>query len=157
MVMLRSEHEQHPPFQGIFMRHPLSLIAAITLLASLPAHAEKIRYICSGTDVEYDGWSKRVEQMSSLKEDPIDLLVDTEARKVSFSTRYTGPIVAELKESAQWYEGDVEINKVVMNGKIASVRVKVNRVYWGASTIYTMDNGDNHLGYAGVCTPKRID
>ena len=35
--------------------------------------------------------------------------------------------------------------------------VKVNRVFWGASTIYTMDNGDNHLGYAGVCTPKRID
>ena len=139
------------------MRHPLSLIAAITLLVSLPAHAEKIRYLCSGTDVEYDGWSKRVEQMSSLKEDPIDLLVDTEARKVSFSTRYTGPVVAELKESAQWYEGDVEINKVVMNSKIASVRVKVNRIYWGASTIYTMDNGDNHLGYAGVCTPKRID
>lgn len=139
------------------MRHPLSLFAALLLLASLPAQAEKIRYICSGTHVEYDGWGKRVEQMSSLKEDPIDLLVDTEARKVSFSTLYGGPVVAELKESAQWYEGEVAMNKAVMNGRIASVSVKVSRIVWGASTIYTLDNGDNHLGYAGVCTPKRVD
>ena len=134
---------------------PLLFLAAA--LAAAPAHAEKIRYICSGTHVEYDGWGKRVEQMSSLKEDPVDLLVDTEARKVSFSTLYGGPVVAELKESAQWYEGEVAMNKAVMNGRIASVSVKVSRIVWGASTIYTLDNGDNHLGYAGVCTPKRVD
>lgn len=139
------------------MHQPVSLFAALALLMSLPAHAEKIRYICSGTHVEYDGWGKRVEQMSSLKEDPIDLLVDTDARKVSFSTLYGGPVVAELKESAQWYEGEVTMNKAVMNGRIASVSVKVSRIVWGASTIYTLDNGDNHLGYAGVCTPKRLD
>ncbi len=139
------------------MHQPVSLFAALALLMSLPAHAEKIRYICSGTHVEYDGWGKRVEQMSSLKEDPIDLLVDTDARKVSFSTLYGGPVVAELKESAQWYEGEVTMNKAVMNGRIASVSVKVSRIVWGASTIYTLDNGDNHLGYAGVCTPKRVD
>lgn len=139
------------------MRHWLSLFAALALTASLPASAEKIRYICSGTHVEYDGWGKRVEQMSSLKEDPIDLLVDTDARKFSFSTLYGGPVVAELKESAQWYEGEVTMSKAVMNGRIASVSVKVSRIVWGASTVYTLDNGDNHLGYAGVCTPKRVD
>lgn len=139
------------------MHHTVSLFAALVLLASLPAHAEKIRYICSGTHVEYDGWGKRVEQMSSLKTDPIDLLVDTEARKVSFSTLYGGPVVAELKESTQWYEGEAAIDKVAMNGRIATVSVKVSRIIWGASTIYTLDNGENHLGYAGVCTPKRVD
>lgn len=139
------------------MHQPVPLLAALALLMSLPAHAEKIRYICSGTHVEYDGWGKRVEQMSSLKEDPIDLLVDTDARKVNFSTLYGGPVVADLKESAQWYEGEVAMNKAVMNGRIASVSVKVSRIVWGASTIYTLDNGENHLGYAGVCTPKRVD
>lgn len=139
------------------MRYRLSLFTALVLIACIPAHAEKIRYICSGTHVEYDGWGKRVEQMSSLKEDPIDLLVDTDARKVSFSTLYGGPVVADLKESAQWYEGEVTINKAVMNGRIASISVKVSRIVWGASTIYTLDNGDNHLGYAGVCTPQRVD
>lgn len=139
------------------MHHTVSLSAALALLLSLPAHAEKIRYICSGTHVEYDGWGKRVEQMSSLKTDPIDLLVDTEARKVSFSTLYGGPVVAELKESPQWYEGEVAIDKAAMNGRIATVSVKVSRIIWGASTIYTLDNGENHLGYAGVCTPKRVD
>ncbi len=133
---------------------PLLFLAAA--LAAAPAHAEKIRYICSGTHVEYDGWGKRVEQMSSLKEDPIDLLVDTDARKVSFSTLYGGPVVAELKESAQWYEGEVALDKPVMNGRLAAVSVKVSRIIWGASTIYTLANGENHLGYAGVCTPKNV-
>lgn len=139
------------------MHYTVSLFAALALLASLPAHAEKIRYLCSGTHVEYDGWGKRVEQMSSLKTDPIDLLVDTEARKVSFSTLYGGPVVAAMKESPQWYEGEVAIDKIAMNGRIATVSVKVSRIIWGASTIYTLDNGENHLGYAGVCTPKRVD
>lgn len=132
-----------------------SLLFAATLLAAGTAHAEKIRYICGGTHVEYDGWGKRVEQMSSLKQDPIDLVIDTEARKISFATLYGGPVVADLKESAQWWDGEVELNKTVMNRKLAFVSVRVGRITWGASTVYTLDNrdGDNHLGYAGVCTP----
>lgn len=133
------------------------LLLVACLLAAGTAHAESIRYICSGTHVEYDGWGKRVEQMSSLKEDPIELVIDTTARKISFSTLYGGAVVADLTESAQWYEGEVAINKPAMNGTIAKVSVKAGRVVWGASTIYTLDNGDNHLGYAGVCTPKVLD
>lgn len=125
------------------------------LLASGAAQAEKVRYICGGTHVEYDGWGKRVEQMSSLKQDPIDLVIDTAARKIYFSTLYTGHVVAELKESAQWYDGEVELNKDVMNRRVAFVSVRVGRINWGATTIYTLDSrdGENHLGYAGVCTP----
>jgi hypothetical protein len=134
----------------------ISLFVSMALLTATAAHAEKIRYICGGTHVEYDGWGKRVEQMSSLKEDPIELVVDTEARKVTFSTLYGGLVVADLKESAQWYEGEFELNKTVMNRKLAFVSVKVGRIVWAASTIYTLDNrdGENYLGYAGVCTPK---
>lgn len=133
------------------------LLAASCLLIAGAAHAEKIRYICSGTHVEYDGWGKRVEQMSSLKEDPVDLVIDTTAKKISFSTLYGGPVVADLKESPRWYEGEVTLNKPVMNGTIATVSVKADRQIWGAHTVYTLANGDNHLGYAGVCTPKVID
>ncbi len=134
----------------------LSTLLALCLLAG-SANAEKIRYICSGTHVEYDGWGKRVEQMSSLKEDPIDLVVDTTAKKVHFTTLYGGPVVAELKESVQWFEGEVTLNKPVMNGTIATVSVKANRHIWGVHTLYTLTNGDNHLGYAGVCTQKVLD
>ena len=133
------------------------LLASTALLFSSVAHAEKTRFICGGTHVEYDGWGKRVEQMSSLKEEPIDLVVDTGARKIYFSTLYGGKVSADLKESAQWYEGEFALNKTVMDRKIVSVSVKVGRIVWGASTIYTLENGDNHLGYAGVCTPKSLD
>ncbi len=139
------------------MTQYIRLLMAACLLTTGTAHAESIRYICSGTHVEYDGWGKRVEQMSSLKEDPIELVIDTTARKIRFSTLYGGAVVADLTESAQWYEGEVVINKPAMNGTIAKVSVKAGRVVWGASTIYTLDNGDNHLGYAGVCTPKVLD
>ncbi len=139
----------------------LTRFATLTSLLFLAqvstVHAEKIRYICSGTHVEYDGWGKRVEQMSSLKEDPVDLVIDTTAKKIRFSTLYGGPVEAELKESAQWYEGEARLDKQVMNGTIATVSVKADRYIWGAHTIYTLTNGENHLGYAGVCTPKVID
>ena len=134
----------------------LSTLLALCLLAG-SAHAEKIRYICSGTHVEYDGWGKRVEQMSSLKEDPIDLVIDTTAKKISFNTLYGGPVVADLQESVQWFEGEVRLDKPAMNGTIATVSVKANRQIWGVHTLYTLANGENHLGYAGVCTPKVID
>ena len=122
------------------------------------AQAEQVRFICSGTHVEYDGWGKRVEQMSSLKEDPVDLMVDTTAGKIHFSTMYGGPVTAALKISAEWYEGEVAMDKSVMGRKIAIVSVKVGRIAWGAMTVYTLDSkdGENHLAYAGVCTPKTI-
>lgn len=136
----------------------LATLASLLVLAQAPAvHAETIRYICSGTHVEYDGWGKRVEQMSSLKEDPVDLVIDTTAKKIRFSTLYGGPVETELKESAQWFEGQATLNKPVMNGTIATVSVKADRYIWGAHTIYTLANGENHLAYAGVCTPKVID
>lgn len=122
------------------------------------AQAEQVRFICSGTHVEYDGWGKRVEQMSSLKEDPVDLMVDTTAGKIHFSTLYGGPVTAELKTSSEWYEGEVAMDKTVMGRKIAIVSVKVGRIAWGAMTVYTLDgkDGENHLAYAGVCTPKTV-
>ncbi len=136
----------------------LALTALLATAALVPvAHAESIRYICSGTHVEYDGWGKRVEQMSSLKEDPVDLVIDTTAKKIRFSTLYGGPVETELKVSAQWYEGEAILNKAVMNGTIATVSVKADRYIWGAHTIYTLTNGENHLAYAGVCTPKIIN
>ena len=136
----------------------LATLASLLVLAQAPAvHAETIRYICSGTHVEYDGWGKRVEQMSSLKEDPVDLVIDTTAKKIRFSTLYGGPVETDLKISAQWYEGEATLNKPVMNGTIATVSVKADRYIWGAHTIYTLTNGENHLAYAGVCTPKVID
>ncbi len=138
-----------------------SRLAIRVLLCSavLPAvaHAEKIRYICSGTHVEYDGWGKRVEQMSSLKEDPIDLLIDTTAKKIRFNTLYGGSVVADLQESVQWFEGEVRLDKPAMNGTIATVSVKANRHIWGVHTLYTLANGEKQLGYAGVCTPQVID
>ena len=136
---------------------PATLSLAL-LLASAGAHAEKTRFICSGTHVEYDGWGKRVEQMSSLKEEPVDLLVDTTAGKVRFNTLYTGAVTADLKTSDQWYEGEVPVNRTVMGRKIAFVSVKVGRIAWGAMTVYTLDDkeGENHLAYAGVCTPKSV-
>ncbi len=139
-----------------FSRLAISVLLCSAVLPTV-AHAEKIRYICSGTHVAYDGWGKRVEQMSSLKEDPIDLLIDTTARKISFSTLYGGAVVADLQESAQWFEGEVRLDKPVMNGTIATVSVKANRHIWGVHTLYTLANGENHLGYAGVCTPQVID
>ncbi len=139
-----------------FSRLAISVLLCSAVLPAV-AHAENIRYICSGTHVEYDGWGKRVEQMSSLKEDPIDLVVDTTAKKIHFTTLYGGPVVAELKESVQWFEGEVALNKPVMNGTIATVSVKANRHIWGVHTLYTLTNGDNHLGYAGVCTQKVLD
>ena len=134
---------------------PLILTA---LLATANVHAEQTRFICSGTHVEYDGWGKRVEQMSSLKEEPIDLLVDTTARKIHFSTLYAGTLTAELKASDQWYEGEVPVDLTVMGRRIAFVSVKIGRIAWGAMTVYTLDDkdGENHLGYAGVCTPKSV-
>ncbi len=135
----------------------VTLASLLLFVQVSDVHAEKIRYICSGTHVEYDGWGKRVEQMSSLKEDPVDLVIDTTAKKIRFSTLYGGPVEAELKESAQWFEGQATLNKPVMNGTIATVSVKADRYIWGAHTIYTLANGENHLAYAGVCTPKVID
>ena len=135
----------------------VSLISAGLMMAPA-AQAEQIRFICSGTHVEYDGWGKRVEQMSSLKEDPVDLMVDTTAGKIHFSTMYGGPVTAPLKVSAEWYEGEVPMDKTVMGRKIAIVSVKVGRIAWGAMTVYTLDgkDGENHLAYAGVCTPKTV-
>ena len=140
------------------MKKIFAATMAAGLLLAAHAHAEQIRFICSGTHVEYDGWGKRVEQMSSLKEDPVDLMVDTSAGKIHFSTLYGGPVTAELKTSAEWYEGEVPMNKTVMGRKIAYVSVKVGRIAWGAMTVYTLDerDGDNHLAYAGVCTPKTV-
>ena len=138
-------------------RTTIACLLMIMMMQATAAHAEKIRYICSGTHVEYDGWGKRVEQMSSLKEDPVDLVIDTTENKIRFSTLYGGPVEAELKVSARWYEGEAKLDKPVMNGTIATVSVKADRTIWGAHTIYTLTNGENHLGYAGVCTPKVID
>ncbi len=139
--------------------HPrlICLFALCAFCAAHVARAETIRYICSGTHVEYDGWGKRVEQMSSLKEDPVDLVIDTTEKKIRFSTLYGGPVETELKVSAQWYEGEATLNKPVMNGTIATASVKADRYIWGAHTIYTLSNGENHLAYAGVCTPKIIN
>ena len=135
----------------------LSVIIGVWMMAT-NVRAEQIRFICSGTHVEYDGWGKRVEQMSSLKEDPVDLMVDTTAGKIHFSTLYGGSVTATLNTSAEWYEGEVAMDKTVMGRKIARVSVKVGRIAWGAMTVYTLDDkdGENHLAYAGVCTPKTV-
>lgn len=140
------------------MRNTLAALITVGLMSAANVQAEQIRFICSGTHVEYDGWGKRVEQMSSLKEDPVDLVVDTAEGKIHFSTLYGGPVTAELKVSAEWYEGQVAMNKTVMGRKIAIVSVKVGRLAWGAMTVYTLDDqdGENHLAYAGVCTPKTV-
>jgi len=135
-----------------------TLFAAATMLITTAVHAEHIRYICSGTHVEYDGWGKRTEQMSSLKEDPVDLVIDTESKKVSFSTKYAGPVTTELKTSDQWFEGEAPMNVTVMQRKIAMVSVKLGRAAWQVMTIYTLDDaqGENHIAYAGVCTPTAV-
>ncbi|MEY4466568.1 MAG: hypothetical protein RIR21_361 [Pseudomonadota bacterium] len=140
------------------MKKILTLLAAGTMLAAGGVHAEQIRYICSGTHVDYDGWGKRTEQMSSLKEDPVDLVIDTELKKVSFSTKYAGSVTTDLKISEQWYEGEAPVNITVMKRKIAQVSVKLGRIAWQAMTIYTLDDadGETHLAYAGVCTPKTV-
>ncbi|MEY3791077.1 MAG: hypothetical protein RI960_1328 [Pseudomonadota bacterium] len=140
------------------MKKILTLFAVVTLFSTGGAHSEQIRYICSGTHVDYDGWGKRTEQMSSLKEDPVDLVIDTEAKKVSFSTKYAGPVTTDLKISDQWYEGEAAVNVTVMNRKVAQVSVKLGRIAWQAMTIYTLDdaNGETHLAYAGVCTPSAV-
>ena len=140
------------------MKEIIALLAAATLFAAGGAHAEQIRYICSGTHVEYDGWGKRTEQMSSLKEDPVDLVIDTELKKVSFSTKYAGSVTTDLKISEQWYEGEAPVNVTVMKRNVAQVSVKLGRIAWQAMTIYTLDdaNGETHLAYAGVCTPKAM-
>ena len=140
------------------MKEIIALLAAATLFAAGGAHSEQIRYICSGTHVEYDGWGKRTEQMSSLKEDPVDLVIDTEIKKVSFSTKYAGPVTTDLKISEQWYEGEAPVNVAVMKRNVAQVSVKLGRIAWQAMTIYTLDdaNGETHLAYAGVCTPKAV-
>jgi len=140
------------------MKKILTLFAVVTLFSTGGAHSEQIRYICSGTHVDYDGWGKRTEQMSSLKEDPVDLVIDTEAKKVSFSTKYAGPVTTDLKISDQWYEGEAAVNVTVMNRKVAQVSVKLGRIAWQAMTIYTLDdaNGETHLAYAGVCTPSLV-
>jgi hypothetical protein len=146
-----------PLHESIVKTSLASLIVAGLMLAA-NVQAEQIRFICSGTHVEYDGWGKRVEQMSSLKEDPVDLMVDTTAGKIYFSTMYGGPVTAQLKTSAEWFEGEVAMDKTVMGRKIAIVSVKVGRIAWGAMTVYTLDgkDGENHLAYAGVCTPKTV-
>ena len=140
------------------MKKILTLFAVVTLFSTGGAHSEQIRYICSGTHVDYDGWGKRTEQMSSLKEDPVDLVIDTEAKKVSFSTKYAGPVTTDLKISDQWYEGEAPVNVTVMNRKVAQVSVKLGRIAWQTMTIYTLDdaNGETHLAYAGVCTPSAV-
>ena len=140
------------------MKKILTLFAVVTLFSTGGAHSEQIRYICSGTHVDYDGWGKRTEQMSSLKEDPVDLVIDTEVKKVSFSTKYAGPVTTDLKISDQWYEGEAAVNVTVMNRKVAQVSVKLGRIAWQAMTIYTLDdaNGETHLAYAGVCTPSAV-
>ncbi len=140
------------------MNTPIASLLAAGLMMTATAQAEQIRFICSGTHVEYDGWGKRVEQMSSLKEDPVDLMVDTGAGKIHFSTLYGGAVTADLKTSAEWYEGEVAMDKTVMGRRIAQVSVKVGRIAWGAMTVYTLEgkDGENHLAYAGVCTPKTV-
>ena len=140
------------------MKKILTLLAVATLFSAGGAHAEKIRYICSGTHVDYDGWGKRTEQMSSLKEDPVDLVIDTKAKKISFSTKYAGSVTTELTISDQWYEGEAPVNISVMKRNIAQVSVKLGRIAWQAMTIYTLDdaNGETHLAYAGVCTPSVV-
>ena len=141
------------------MKEIIALLAAATLFAAGGAHSEQIRYICSGTHVEYDGWGKRTEQMSSLKEDPVDLVIDTESKKIHFSTKYAGSVTTDLKISDLWFEGEAPVNVAVMNRNIAQVSVKLGRIAWQAMTIYTLDdaNGDTHLAYAGVCTPKTVN
>ena len=140
------------------MKKILTLLVVATLFFAGGAHSEQIRYICSGTHVDYDGWGKRTEQMSSLKEDPVDLVIDTESKKVSFSTKYAGHVKTELKISDQWYEGEAPVNVTVMKRKVAQVSVKLGRIAWQAMTIYTLDdaNGETHLAYAGVCTPSVV-
>jgi hypothetical protein len=140
------------------MKKILTLLVVATLFFAGGAHSEQIRYICSGTHVDYDGWGKRTEQMSSLKEDPVDLVIDTESKKVSFSTKYAGHVTTELKISDQWYEGEALVNVTVMKRKVAQVSVKLGRIAWQAMTIYTLDdaNGETHLAYAGVCTPSVV-
>ena len=140
------------------MKKILTLLAVAALFSAGGAHSEQIRYICSGTHVDYDGWGKRTEQMSSLKEDPVDLVIDTESKKVSFSTKYAGHVTTDLKISDQWYEGEAPVNVTVMKRKGAQVSVKLGRIAWQAMTIYTLDdaNGETHLAYAGVCTPSVV-
>ena len=120
------------------MKKILTLLVVATLFFAGGAHSEQIRYICSGTHVDYDGWGKRTEQMSSLKEDPVDLVIDTESKKVSFSTKYAGHVTTELKISDQWYEGEALVNVTVMKRKVAQVSVKLGRIAWQAMTIYTL-------------------
>ena len=140
------------------MKKILTLLAVAALFSAGGAHSEQIRYICSGTHVEYDGWGKRTEQMSSLKEDPVDLVIDTESKKVSFSTKYAGHVTTDLKISDQWFEGEAPVSVTVMKCKVAQVSVKLGRIAWQAMTIYTLDdaNGETHLAYAGVCTPSVV-
>ena len=140
------------------MKKIATLFLTLTMLAAVSAQAEQIRYICSGTQVEYDGWGKRTEQMSSLKEDPVDLVIDTETKKVSFSTKYAGPVTTDLTISEQWFEGEAPVNVTAMKRNIALVSVKLGRIAWQAMTVYTLDdaNGETHLAYAGVCTPSVV-
>jgi len=140
------------------MKKIATLLMAVTMLAAASARAEQIRYICSDTHVDYDGWGKRTEQMSSLKEDPVDLVIDTESKKVSFSTKYAGHVTTDLKISDQWFEGEAPVSVTVMKRKVAQVSVKLGRIAWQAMTIYTLDdaNGETHLAYAGVCTPSVV-
>jgi hypothetical protein len=140
------------------MKKILTLLAVAALFSAGGAHSEQIRYICSGTHVDYDGWGKRTEQMSSLKEDPVDLVIDTESKKVSFSTKYAGHVTTDLKISDQWLEGEAPVSVTVMKRKVAQVSVKLGRIAWQAMTIYTLDdaNGETHLAYAGVCTPSVV-
>jgi hypothetical protein len=141
------------------MKKIATLWTAVAILTSPAVHSEQIRYICSGTHVEYDGWGKRTEQMSSLKEDPVELVIDTESKKIRFSTKYAGSVTTDLKISELWFEGEAPVNVAVMNRNIAQVSVKLGRMAWQAMTIYTLDdaNGDTHLAYAGVCTPKTVN
>ena len=98
------------PPEACMIKIFVSLIS-VGLMMAATAKAEQIRFICSGTHVEYDGWGKRVEQMSSLKEDPVDLMVDTTAGKIHLSTMYGGPVTAELKTSPEWFEAEVQIGR----------------------------------------------
>lgn len=132
----------------------LSALMMSLLLTGGHLHARQLRYVCGGSTAEYTKWGLRSTQMSSFADDPLVVLVDQEARTIGFSTPYSGPVSATLKEDRDWFEGEVQIDKVVMERKLAVVSVKVGRMTGSGLTLYTLDKpgGENHLAFAGICT-----
>ena len=136
--------------------HIRFIVVASLILFGTAAPAEQLRYQCAGSTEHYASWGMREKQISGLADDPLTIEIDTVKKTIAFQTAYSGPVIAPLVESAQWYDGAVTINKEVLQRKLAQVSVRVGRQAWSAMTIYTLDHadGESHLAFAGICVPQ---